>query len=241
MSRRMPSDEAILQAWRDSAVPWTAAVREGRIQSRVSVTNRAVVDAVISRSPQTVLDLGCGEGWLARALAARGIRVTGVDAVPALVAQARAAGGGEFYVLSYEELASGGFRGSADVVVSNFSLLGRQTVEALFLRVPRLLRSGGSFIVQTLHPRESCGNCAYRDGWREGSWAGIEGDFGAPAPWYFRTLESWLKLFDRSGMRVFEVREPPSPITGRPASVMFLAEERGNPADITPDPSCLTK
>ena len=36
-----------------------------------------------------MLDIGCGEGWLARALEAEGIRVTGIDAVPGLIERAR--------------------------------------------------------------------------------------------------------------------------------------------------------
>src|SRR5215211_6135392 len=34
---------------------------------------------------QTVLDAGCGEGYLSRILAARGARVTGVDLAPRLI------------------------------------------------------------------------------------------------------------------------------------------------------------
>jgi 2-polyprenyl-3-methyl-5-hydroxy-6-metoxy-1,4-benzoquinol methylase len=39
---------------------------------------------------QRVLDAGCGEGYLARALAGRGARVTGIDLSPQLIEQARA-------------------------------------------------------------------------------------------------------------------------------------------------------
>jgi 2-polyprenyl-3-methyl-5-hydroxy-6-metoxy-1,4-benzoquinol methylase len=36
--------------------------------------------AVLRDKPASVLDVGCGEGWLARALSAHACRVTGVDA-----------------------------------------------------------------------------------------------------------------------------------------------------------------
>jgi 2-polyprenyl-3-methyl-5-hydroxy-6-metoxy-1,4-benzoquinol methylase len=38
---------------------------------------------------RTVLDAGCGEGFLARVLAGRGARVTGVDLSPRLIGAAR--------------------------------------------------------------------------------------------------------------------------------------------------------
>lgn len=62
------SDAKILDAWRRNAAPWTAAVRGRQIESRRLMTDRAMVDAVLGRAPRSVLDLGCGEGWLARAL-----------------------------------------------------------------------------------------------------------------------------------------------------------------------------
>lgn len=87
------SDYKIIDSWHKNARPWTIAVREGHISSRKLVTDRAIVNAVIERYPKNVLDLGCGEGWLARALSVQGIEVLGVDVVPELIEQARAGGG----------------------------------------------------------------------------------------------------------------------------------------------------
>lgn len=217
-----PHDAAILAAWLRNAAPWEAAVREQRIESRRLVTDRAIVAAVKEAAPRHVLDLGCGEGWLARALAAESIAVTGVDAVPALVEAARRQGGGPFHVVAYEQLAAGVPGGPFDAVVCNFALLGEQSVEQVFAALPGLLVPGGRFIVQTLHPLIACGDGPYRDGWREGSWSGIDGDFADAPPWYFRTLESWVALFVRYGLAVEELREPMHPETERPASTIFV-------------------
>ena len=67
------AEEAILRVWHDSAAPWSRAVREGRIASRRRVTDAAVLAAIHARAPRSVIDLGCGEGWLSRALAGQGI------------------------------------------------------------------------------------------------------------------------------------------------------------------------
>lgn len=221
------SDAKIVESWHTNAVPWTQAVRDGEIESRRLVTDRAIVDAVMSRTPESVLDLGCGEGWLVRALAERGVRAIGVDVVPALIDAAINAGGGDFRVVSYDEVAAGALQLTTDVVVCNFALIGKESVESLICRAPSLLRSNGAMIVQTLHPLVACGEMPYEDGWRPGSWNGFSNTFRDPAPWYFRTMESWIRLFTRCGLRVVEVREPVHPASHRPASVLFVAEVSG--------------
>lgn len=190
MNRQLLSDAEIIAAWHANATPWVKAVRDGDIESRRLVTDGAVVDAIVSHAPRSVLDVGCGEGWLARALSSRGIRVIGVDVVPALIEQAHNAGGGEFHVAAYEELTEGKLDVLVDLVVCNFSLIGKESVDGIIAAAKSLLHPGGILIVQTLHPLVACADHAYRDGWRPGSWAGFSEDFVRPAPWYFRTLES---------------------------------------------------
>ena len=219
------SDAKIVESWHRNAEPWAAAVRESRIESRTLVTNRAIVDAVLGRRPESVLDIGCGEGWLVRALAERDIRAIGVDVVPDLIDKATRAGGGEFRVVSYQMIAHDELNiAPVDVAVANFALIGKESVDTLVERIPRLLRPSGALIVQTLHPVVACGDAPYVDGWRPGSWAGFSDDFSDPAPWYFRTMESWVRLFVASGFRVVEIREPLHPTSQKPASVIFIGE-----------------
>jgi 2-polyprenyl-3-methyl-5-hydroxy-6-metoxy-1,4-benzoquinol methylase len=217
------SDATIVESWGINASPWTAAVREGQIDSRTRVTDRAVLDAVLRLKPKSVLDIGCGEGWLSRAVAAQNIKVVGIDVVPQLVEAAKQAGGGDFRVLSYEDLALGRMQLSVDVAVCNFALIGKESVEGLFATIPSLLTDEGAFVVQTLHPLMVCGELPYQDGWRKGSWAGCGKDFINPAPWYFRTMESWTSLFFSNGLRLCELLEPVHPVTQKPASAIFIA------------------
>ena len=79
------SDSKIIDSWQHNASPWTKAVRDGEIASRRLVTDQAIVNAVLACEPDTVIDLGCGEGWLALLLQQHGIDVTAVDVVSALV------------------------------------------------------------------------------------------------------------------------------------------------------------
>jgi SAM-dependent methyltransferase len=223
------SDEQILHSWAVNAPQWTTAVREGLIESRPLVTNRAITGAVSECSPDSVIDLGCGEGWLVRQLGPWVRRLVGVDAIPALVDQARAAGGGEFINADYAEIEAGRLNESFNMAVFNFSLRGDDSVEGIFQAMPLLLKLSGRVIVQTLHPFFAGGDFQYSDGWRASGWDGFGPEFVDPAPWYFRTLANWHALFARHHLRLLEIREPLHPSTGRPSSMLFigmLAEDR---------------
>ena len=189
------SESHIVDAWRKNASPWITAVRERLIESRKLCTDQAIVDAVLSCAPCTIMDLGCGEGWLTHKLSDYGLQVLGVDVVQEFVEEAQRTGKGEFRTLSYEEIVEGTLDVTVDAIVCNFSLLGKESVEGVVRAAARLLNSRGVFIVQTLHPLIECGEAPYLDGWRKGSWAGFGNEFTDPAPWYFRTLESWIRLF----------------------------------------------
>lgn len=221
------NDDKVIESWRRNAAPWADAVRNKEIESRRLVTDAAIVDAVLSRKPRTVLDIGCGEGWLLRALAEHGVTGVGVDVVPELIASAAGAGPGEYRVASYADIADGRLAVSVDVAIANFSFIGKEDVEALLRRLPDLLVPQGSLVVQTLHPVTASSKETYADGWRPGSWAGFSQNFSAPAPWYFRTIESWVALLIESGFRLVETREPLHPVTHQPASIIFIAETAG--------------
>ncbi len=217
-------EDSILRSWQSNAAPWARAIREERIASRTLVTNRAIIETVLDLRARRVLDIGCGEGWLARALSAEGVAVTGIDAVDSLIAEARRLGGGTFAVCSYADLADGRFDArDFDAAVCNFSLLGEGSVERLFQTLRRHLAPSAHLIIQTLHPVASCGNHPYRDGWRPGSWSGFGPEFSDPAPWYFRTVSSWLTLLLRCGYEVIGCSEPTAPDAPTPSSIIFLA------------------
>ncbi|GAA4083242.1 class I SAM-dependent methyltransferase [Zhongshania borealis] len=212
-------DATILTSWQKNVDAWTRAVRQSKISSRVAVTDAAIVNAIVAQAPKTVLDLGCGEGWLVRSLTELGVMAEGVDGIAGLIRCAKD-GGGKFSLMSYEDFAVGAWQKHVDCVVCNFALLGHQVVEDVLAAIPSVLSIDGKCIIQTLHPAYS--DQSYYDGWREGSWAGFSDDFCDPAPWYFRTLSSWFALFTASGFKLAELIEPLNPQTGEPASIIFV-------------------
>ena len=218
------TDKTIIESWRKNVHPWVAAIQNGEIATRVQVTNKAIIDAVTKCAPKTVLDVGCGEGWLVRELVAKGMDALGIDAIPGFIESANKHKIGRFKVLFYEKTSNNELREKFDVVVCNFSLLGENSVNSLVQKIPSLLNENGVFIVQTIHPVAGCGSSKYEDGWREGSWAGFNENFSAPAPWYFRTIESWKNLFKQNGFILSKIIEPLNPKTKEPASIVFIVE-----------------
>lgn len=202
-------------------------MRDGSIPSRALGTDAAIIDAVMARRPRRVLDGGCGEGWLARALSERGIDVTGIDGSPPLVESARAAGGGTFHVCDFASLATApellGER--YDTILCNFALLA-EDIAPILRTLQDYLTPAGSLVIQTVHPWTARGDGAYMDGWRTETFAGMGDGFAESMPWYYRTLESWIRVLASSGFRIDGLREPRHPQTGDPLSLLIEASAK---------------
>ncbi|MGE8062166.1 class I SAM-dependent methyltransferase [Pseudomonas sp. NPDC089547] len=216
-------ESTLLDSWQHNAQAWIDAVRSGSIESRRQVTDQAILLTILGRQPGRVLDLGCGEGWLLRALDDRGIEAVGVDGDRMLVDAARAAGSAEVHLASYAQLADAQvYVGKGyDLVCANFALL-HQEIIPLLAAMNDLLVPGGALVIQTLHPW-SVADGDYQDGWRQESFAGFDGDW-QPMPWYFRTLASWLNALDMAGWRLVGLQEPQHPQSAVPQSLLMVAE-----------------
>ncbi|PAX46601.1 class I SAM-dependent methyltransferase [Brunnivagina elsteri] len=219
------NDKSVIHSWNQNAQAWMATIENEEIESRKIVTNQAIIDAILSYSPSSILDVGCGEGWLTRELTLRGIEATGIDGVPALIESAKAKGSGNFLVLPYEDIATTSFANSRfDAVVCNFSLLGKESVDNLVSLIPNFLQNHCLLFIQTLHPVTACNQEVYVDGWRQEFWNGFNSKFPEFAPWYFRKLETWVKLLKSAGFSILECREPIHPQQQKPASILFVAQ-----------------
>ncbi|MBM3658494.1 MAG: class I SAM-dependent methyltransferase [Actinobacteria bacterium] len=104
-----------------------------------------------------VLDVGCGPGRHALALARRGIEVHGVDLSPDFVALATAAAAAEglparFDVLDVRDLAADGeFDAVICLCQGGFGLLGGRDEVGVFGRIAAAVRPGGGLAVSAFH------------------------------------------------------------------------------------------
>lgn len=223
----MNREEQILQSWRLNAQEWINTINQGAIESRRLGTNQAIIDALLRYQSTNILDLGCGEGWLTRALAALGINAFGADAIDTLIEDACRKGPEHFQVLSYEAIMAGAevIGAPFDGIVINFGLFADdENLVELLNSLHRLLTPGGRLFIQTIHPFSRINQPeGYRSHWVDNSWEGLPGNYTQGHQWYFRTFGHWLRLFSEAGYRLVAADEPLHPQTGKPLSVIFVA------------------
>ncbi|MDP8943840.1 MAG: class I SAM-dependent methyltransferase [Actinomycetota bacterium] len=105
----------------------------------------------------STLDVGCGEGRVARHLAARGHRVTGIDASPTLLRLAREAQPEGRYELA--DAAAMPFPDATfDLAVAYNSLMDVRDMPATVREVARVLSPGGRLCASVTHPMSDAGS-----------------------------------------------------------------------------------
>lgn len=182
-----------------------------------------------------VCDLACGQGIVARRVAARGSSVVGVDISGKLLDLARRYEREEPLGISYlidDARILGGLPDAGfDGVVCNMSLMDIPDLAGTLGSVLRVLRPGGWFVFSVVHP--ICGTpgspwwitegdeivgVGVRNYFAEGHWrrdnpTGIRGKLGA----YHRTIGTYVEELVRSGFTLERLIEPRA--TGRYADL----------------------
>jgi 2-polyprenyl-3-methyl-5-hydroxy-6-metoxy-1,4-benzoquinol methylase len=218
--------EEILTTWEINAEPWINAIANNEIQSRIQITNKAIVDTIVQLNPNLVWDAGCGEGWLGKELLKQNIKNFGTDAIATLINKAKTIHE-NYFVANYEQILSGEFKPTllADLVAINFALFNNEETEELIKYYYNYLPINGKLVIQTLHPIAACGNEPYQNGWRKGSWTGFNTAFSRPAPWYFRTLSQWVTTINQAGFVLNALNEPADHNATLPSSLIIIAEK----------------
>ncbi len=213
----------VLESWQVNAAEWIKTLEGDNIASR-KVTNPAIFDTIKGFQPSSILDLGCGEGWLTRTLNQTGIKAVGIDGTNPLIEVAKSKGGGDFFVQSYEEIIYGKKVMGApyEAVVFNFCLYLKEETPALLTNISSFLEGRKLVFIQTLHPYFAITQgIDYRDQWLDDAWKGLHGGFTSPHRWYYRTMAGWMETIADSGLKVLSIEEPLVPGGTRPASVIF--------------------
>jgi len=116
----------------------------------------SVLEMVGDVRGQAICDLACGQGWIARELARRGARVTGLDLADNLLAMAQQHEAQEPFGITYlhgdaqngEPLTDQSFDGAVCVM----ALMNITDIQATFQTARRILKPGGWFVFAITHP-----------------------------------------------------------------------------------------
>jgi SAM-dependent methyltransferase len=114
-------------------------------------------DEIVPPPGRQTLEIGCGEGRVARDLKARGHRVVAIDSSPTLLRYAREADPDGRYQLA--DAATLPFAdGSFDQVVAYNSLMDVEDMPAAVREAARVLSPGGQFSICVTHPLNDAGS-----------------------------------------------------------------------------------
>jgi SAM-dependent methyltransferase len=141
-------------------------MREGGSEHHRRFAIPAVMDLLTLSAGESVLDVGAGQGVMARHVAAAGARYTGVDASERLIRLARRRHGafGQFLVGDARRLRDvPSLRGEAfDAVVFLLSIQDMDDLDAVLESAARAVRNGGRLVILMRHP---CFRVPRQSGW----------------------------------------------------------------------------
>jgi ubiquinone/menaquinone biosynthesis C-methylase UbiE len=179
-----------------------------------------------------LLDLGCGNGYLARRLAKSGARVTAIDSSPRMIENARKHDPNDSLGIRYVLTSAGSLdsiaKDSFDLVYANMSLMDIEDAEAAISEVGRILKRGGRFVASISHP---CFDNGSNSGWlveriyfESKTYRRIRayrGQFSEQIPWklpqsgevkfttaFHRPLNWYARLIAKHGLAINSLEEP---------------------------------
>jgi ubiquinone/menaquinone biosynthesis C-methylase UbiE len=118
--------------------------------------------ALVPGPPARTLEVGCGEGRVARDLAGRGYEVVGIDGAPSLIEAARELDPtGEYLVAEATALPLDDE--SFDLAVAYNSLMDVDDLDGTVKEAWRVLRHGGRFCICVTHPVNDAGRFEHRE------------------------------------------------------------------------------
>ena len=214
-------DDDVLGLWDRAARAYSESRRDGPLSESEAIYGPALDELVGEVAGRRILDAGCGDGHHARALSARGARVTAVDGAPAMLALAGARSPDpRIRYVQADLLAPLPFRdASHDLVVSTMVLMDLHRIDVTIAEIARVLVRGGGLVFSITHPAFYCSDWVVVDGVKRHK---AVADYLTPRAeaqsfWgrtlhFHRPLGDYVDELGRHGLAIVALREPrPSP------------------------------
>lgn len=172
-----------------------------------------LLDVLGNPDGKRVLDAGCGEGLLARAFAARGALVTGIDLSPRLVAMAREQDPADEIDYRVGDLGEPhpDLEATFDLIGSYLALNDVAQYREFASTLAALLKPGGRLALAFNNPYSSVVREHITDYFEPGAMGTYHGLWqqGIRARYYHRTLEQYVDAFLDAGLSLVKLVDVP--------------------------------
>ena len=203
----------VSDSWARAVPAWCDFVRGGHDFHRDLLHGPALLDACGDVRGHRALDLGCGEGWCSRELAARGALVTGIDVCEEMIEAARshprqAHEPVEYLVMDAAEVSHRSWPAPLDLVTACMALHTMPEPVPALRAAREVLAPGGRIVCSIPHPMTHMVDDYFRSGafrvrWdvprAGGSWETVR---------WSRTLSEYTAMFRAAGFVIHELLEP---------------------------------
>ncbi len=223
----MTADRESRQAWEGQARNWIAWTRTPG-HDVFPIYWPAFVEEILPAAKGRTLEIGCGEGRVARELDARGHHAVALDASRSLVRAARETDGRSAYIVADGTSLPFTDESFQTVVAYNSlqAMANAEDMERTILEIGRVVRRKGHFCLCVAHPmtdlefikeasKDPGSVASYFENQRVNETVarnGLEMTFHG---WTY-TLEDYARALEQAGLVIERIREPrPDPQAGR--------------------------
>lgn len=243
--------------WEDVAGNWTRWARSPGHDAFWAY--RDAFRQFVPAAGRSTLEIGCGEGRIARELSRLGHQVTATDISPTLLAAAEQAGSAHRYEVADASALPFAVH-SFDRVVAYNVLMDVPDMAAAVAEAARVLTADGVLTMSVVHPfsDRGCFTTSADDapftmtgsyfGWRHFNGTETRDGHDMHFAGWSRPLEDYIAALHGAGLVITELREPrPDPAAARAAAVqqwdrmpLFLWINAEHGRDRWPDPGCVS-
>jgi 2-polyprenyl-3-methyl-5-hydroxy-6-metoxy-1,4-benzoquinol methylase len=224
--------DSVRESWDRAADAFDRAQTSGLDYYRSEFFGPAQIELCGDVRGMSLIDVGCGSGYLTRAMAERGARVTGIDLSPRMIAlaerhEAESPLGITYRVADATDIGSSMGPATFDMATSCMALQDMPNADGVIRGVHAVLRPGGRFVTSITHP---CSDMPFRrwerDERGEKRWLCVDRYFErGPITFSWErfgervtttamhaTLEDWFGWIHAAGFQVGGFHEPrPTP------------------------------
>ncbi|PZM81640.1 MAG: SAM-dependent methyltransferase [Candidatus Melainabacteria bacterium] len=222
--------------WEKNATAWTTMARQGFDVCRNHLNAPGFLNMLPDVNGLKGLDVGCGEGFNTRMVAARGAQMTGIDICQKFLDYAKETEKTETYGITFQHASAQALpfaQESFDFVMSTMAMMDMPDIPVAAGEVFRVLKPGGFFQFSICHPcfqtslfewtRDEngeptgliCGDYFHEEMEKILEWTfsnapeEMKNEFGNfVIPTYYKTLSGWLNMLLDIGFVLERFLEP---------------------------------